>query len=286
MLIHIQFMTELFFIYNNRFYPANTPVISSGNRSLRYGDGLFETMKLTKGNIINKDFHFERLFKGLNILEFKIPKTLNTSFFEKKINELVIKNKHFTSARIRLMIFRGSGGILDPENLHPNYIIESWSLNNERSLNENGLVVDVFTDAKKSCDIFSNIKSNNYLPYVMAGLYAKKNKLNDCIVLNCFDRVCDSAIANIFIIEKDTIFTPPLSEGCVAGIMRRWMLEKFTLKIYKIIEKPLSINDILNADEFFLTNSIYRLRWVKSFREKKYANNISKEIYNYILQTI
>ena len=169
------------------------------------------------------------------------------------------------------MTFRGDGGIFDPENLHPDYIIESWPLSNEVQLNENGLIVDVFPDAKKSCDSFSNLKSNNYLPYVMAGLYAKKNKINDCVVLNSFGRVCDSAIANIFIIKKDKIFTPPLSEGCVAGVMRRWMLEKFDLKKYKILEKNISINDIENADEFFLTNSIYNLRWVKSFKEKNIA---------------
>ena len=91
-------------------------------------------------------------------------------------------------ARIRLMVFRGNGGIFDPENLLPNYIIETWPLANEARLNENGLVLDIFPDAKKSCDIFSNFKSNNYLPYIMAGLYAKKNKLNDCIVLNSFGK--------------------------------------------------------------------------------------------------
>ena len=279
-------MTELFFIYNNKFYPANTPVISSGNRSLRYGDGLFETMKIIKGKIINKEFHFERLFNGLALLQFDFTQNFNRIFLEKKINGLVKKNKHSASARIRLMIFRGDGGIFDPENLHPNYIIESWPLLNEMQINENGLIVDVFPGAKKSCDSFSNLKSNNYLPYVMAGLYAKKNKINDCVVLNSFGRVCDSAIANIFIIKKDKIFTPPLSEGCVAGVMRRWMLEKFDLKKYKVIEKKLSITDVLNADEFFLTNSIYNLRWVKSFKEKKYSNKISKEIHSYILQHI
>ena len=279
-------MTEHFFIYNNKFYPANTAVISSENRSLRYGDGLFETMKMMKGNIINKAFHFERLFNGLSLLQFDVPKEFTAFFLEEKIHELVKKNKHSDSARIRLMIFRGNGGIFDPENLHPNSIIESWPLPGAMQMNENGLIINVFPVAKKSCDSFSNLKSNNYLPYVMAGLFAKKNKLNDCIVLNSFDRVCDSAIANIFIIEKDTIFTPPLFEGCVAGVMRRWMLEKFHLKNYKIIEKPLSIDDVLHADEVFLTNSIYHLKWVKSFKEKKYTNTISKEIYNHILQTI
>ncbi len=87
-------MAEFFFIYNNKFYPANTPVISSGNRSLRYGDGLFETMKMVGGVIINKDYHFERLFNGLSVLQFDIPKNFNPAFLEKKINELVKKNKH------------------------------------------------------------------------------------------------------------------------------------------------------------------------------------------------
>jgi branched-chain amino acid aminotransferase len=279
-------MTELFFIHNNKFSPAGTPVISSGNRSLRYGDGLFETMKMINGKIINKDFHFKRLFSGLKLLQFDLPQNFNPIFIEKKINELVKKNKHVASARIRLMIFRGEGGIFDPENLLPNYIIESWPLTNETQLNENGLVVGIFPDAKKSCDSFSNLKSNNYLPYVMAGLYAKKNKLNDCGVLNSFDRVCDSAIANIFIIKENKIYTPSLTEGCVAGVMRRWMLEKFDLKKYKILEKALSINDIENADEFFLTNSISHLLWVKKFREKEYGNKICKEIYSYILQHI
>lgn len=279
-------MTELFFIYNNKFYPENTPVIGSGNRSLRYGDGLFETMKMVKGKIINKDFHFERLFGGLSLLQFDVPENFDADFLLEKIIKLVKKNSHTASARIRLMIFRGNGGIFDPENLRPNFIIESWPLPDEMQLNENGLVVDVFPGAKKSCDSFSNLKSNNYLPYVMSGLYAKKNKLNDCIVLNCFNRVCDSAIANVFIIKKDKIFTPPLSEGCVAGTMRRWILERFGLKKYKILEKNLSINDIESADEFFLTNSIYNLRWVKAFKEKEFGNKISREIYNHILQTI
>lgn len=279
-------MVELFFIYDNKLYPANTPVISSGNRSLRYGDGIFETMKMVNGKIINKDFHFERLFKGLALLQFDVLKNFDATFLLEKISELVKKNNHADSARLRLMVFRENGGIFDPENLRPGFIIESWPLSNEMTLNENGLAVDVFPDAKKSCDNFSNLKTNNYLPYVMAALYAKKNKLDDCIVLNAFERVCDSAIANIFIIKENKIFTTPLSEGCVAGVMRRWMLEKYGFKKYKIFEKNLSVNDIESADEFFLTNSIYNLRWVQYFRGKKYSNKIITEIYNHILQTI
>ncbi len=279
-------MNEQFFIFNNKLYDNDSPVISPSNRGLRYGDGLFETMKSIKGKITNEDFHFERLFSGLALLKFEIPKAFNKNFVLKKIKELCAKNKHNDIARIRLMIIRGNGGIFDPENLFPNYIIESWKLISTGELNGNGLVIDLLPGVKKSCDNFSHLKSNNYLPYVLAGLYAKENKLNDCIVLNSFERICDSAIANIFIIKGNEIITPPLSEGCVAGTMRRWMLEKFYLQNYKVVEKNLTESDLLHADECFLTNSIYHLRWVKNFRNKNYANSSVKKIYNHILQTI
>jgi branched-chain amino acid aminotransferase len=286
LLFHIYFMAEHFFMYNNETYPDDFAVISSGNRSLRYGDGLFETMKMARGNIINKEFHFERLFNGLSLLQFEIPKTFNALFLEKKIKEIAAKNQQDNTARMRLMLFRGNGGIFDPKNLLPNYIIETSLLPDENQLNVRGLVVDVFPDARKSYDIFSNIKSNNYLPYIMAGLYAKKNQLDDCIILNSYDRICDSAISNIFIINDNNIYTPPLTEGCVAGTMRRWMLEKFDLKKYRVVEKELSINDVYNANEFFLTNATSHLRWVIKFRDKNYDNKKIKEIYSHILQSI
>jgi branched-chain amino acid aminotransferase len=275
-------MAELFFIYNNKFYPANTPVISSANRSLRYGDGLFETIKIVNDKIINVDFHFERLFAGLSILHFDIPASFKATFFEDGIKKLLKKNNHLRKARVRITVFRGNGGIFDPENLQPDFIIESWELPFEEKLNENGLIMDLFPDARKSCDIFSNLKSNNYLPYVMAALFAKKQKINDCILLNSCERICDSVIANIFIIKDEKIFTPPLSEGCVAGVMRRWMIEKFDLKPYQVIEQKLTVNDILSADEFFLTNAISHVRWVKNFKDKNFANEKVKEIYHYI----
>jgi branched-chain amino acid aminotransferase len=158
-------------------------------------------------------------------------------------------------------------------------------LNTDR-LNENGLVLDIFPDAEKSCDIFSNLKSNNYLPSVMAGLYAKEHQLGETIILNCKGNICETATANIFIINKNEIFTPLLSDGCVAGVMRRWLLEKFSLKKYSIREKSLSVPDLINADEMFLTNAIYNLRWVKTFREKNYVNTVTKEIYEHVVQAV
>jgi len=279
-------MDEHFFICNGKFFISGKPIISSGNRGLRFGDGLFETMRMQEGRILNAELHFDRLFKGLKLLQFELEKYFTSNFLSEKINHLLRKNNITENARIRLMIFRGEGGIFDIKNNFPNYIIEMWPLSEKIKLNESGLVIDVFPDAKKSCDLFCNLKSNNYLPYAMAGLFVKKNKLNDALILNTYDRICESAIANIFIIKEKNIITPPLSEGCVAGIMRQWLLEKNGFKNFVIIEKQLSLADVLSADELFLTNSIHPVRWVKSFKEKEYGNEKVKEIFKYILANI
>ena len=276
---------SIFFTCNDKIYKEGTSVITPDNRSLRYGDGLFETLKIYKGIIQLRDYHFERLFFGMDALQFEIQKYFTAVYLENKIAELCKKNQHDLFTRVRLMIFRGNGGLYDPENNFPNYIIQTWSIDGFSGLNSNGLIIDVYPDAKKSCDKFSHLKSNNFLPYIMAALHAKTIKANDCFLLNNYDRVCDTTIANIFIIKDEVIYTPALSEGCVAGVMRRFVIEKLTSD-FKIIEKPLSIEELQNADEVFLTNSIKGIRWVKQFRDSQYNNITVKKIHELFIKTI
>lgn len=280
-------MNGHFFIYNGKYFEHGEPVISTGNRALRYADGLFETMRMYHDTILNVDLHFERLFSGMKVLQIEIPKLYSKEFFVTAANALLKKNSHGENARIRLMIFRnGCGGIFDSENNSPGYIIETWPLPEKIKLNENGLVVDIFTDAKKSCDTFSNLKSNNYLSSVMAGLFVKKNKLNDAILLNVFGRVCESAISNIFVVKDKNIFTPSLSEGCVAGTTRRWILENFSHELLMINEKELHVDDLLEADEIFLTNAIHPVRWIQNFRGRNYGNRVANEVYDWVIRNI
>jgi branched-chain amino acid aminotransferase len=279
-------MNEHFFIYNNNFFRVGMTVIRADNCGLRYGDGLFETMRMHEGKILNVDFHFERFFQGMKMLQFDIPEDYSSEFFIERVNELLLKNSISKNARIRLMIFRSEGNIFDVENNFPNYIIETSSLPEKIALNENGLVVDIFPDAKKSCDRFSNLKSNNYLPFVLAAKFAQKNKLDDAILLNAFGRICESSIANIFLLKNNKIYTPPLSEGCVAGVTRRSIVETFSLKKFSIEEKKLSVDDIFHSDEIFLTNSIQPIRWVKNFRGKVYGSEKVQEIFRSVVEDI
>ena len=276
---------SLFFTYNDKIFKEGTSVIAPESRALRYGDGLFETIKVNNGIMQLREYHFERLFSGMETLLFQIPKHFTPAYLENKIAALFKKNQHNVFTRVRLMVFRGNGGLYGAENNFPNYIIQTWNIEPVKELNSNGLIIDVYLDAKKSCDKFSNIKSNNFLPYVMAALYAKNIKVNDCILLNTYDRICDTTIANIFVIKDNIISTPPLTEGCVSGVLRRFIIERLQID-FKIVEKPISMEDLQYADEVFLTNSIRGIRWVKQFQQYQYSNAAVKKIYDLFIKTI
>lgn len=265
--------------------PADEPALLAANRGFRYGDGLFETMKVVHEKIWLESYHFERLFVGLALLKFEIPPLINAEKLAAEIAHLCQKNKCEKLARVRLTAFRGNGGLYD-EDRALQYIIECWPANETMNrLNENGLVTAIFPDARKSCDIFSNLKSSNYLPYVMAALHAKEHKLNDCLVLNTSGHIADATIANVFIIKDNMIITPALSEGCVNGVMRRYLLEKLPAAGYKIQEAPVTIDDLESAGELFLTNAMYGIRWVKHCGDKVYMNQQTGKIYNDFIQS-
>lgn len=275
------------FIYNGKILKEGSPVAGADNRGLRYGDGVFETMKMLDGKLQLEDEHFARLWKGMVTLGFDIPKHFSPEQLSALLLTLAQKNGHAAAARVRLQVFRGDGGLYDAANHHPHYIIQTWALpEGNGQLNSNGLSVGFYRDAVKSCDTLSNLKHNNFLPYVMAALHAKKEKWNDALLLNSSGHLCDSTIANLFIVKNERLFTPALDQGCVAGVMRRHVINQLKDGPWAVTEGAISPEEILQADEVFLTNSIQYIRWVKSIENAAYGNAITQKIYATLLPTI
>lgn len=266
---------------NGKLFDDNEPVLLASNRGYRYGDGLFETIKVCQGRIVLEHLHFERLFSSLSILKYKVP----TFFIKERIRDEILKlcekNKVDNLARVRMSVFRGNGGLYDDDS-SLQYIIECWSLNESANqLNENGLVIDIYPGARKNCDQLSNLKSANFLPYSMAALYAKENRLNDCFVLNTEGNIADSTIANVFLIKDGIIKTPALSQGCVSGVMRKHLFTTLRNEGYEVLETQISNMDLKQANELFLTNAINGIRWVKQYGNTTYTNQLVVKIYNH-----
>ncbi|HMU45734.1 MAG TPA: aminotransferase class IV [Chitinophagaceae bacterium] len=273
-------------IVNGKIQSAEEPSLLVSNRSYRYGHGLFETMKWMNGKIRLADFHFERLFSGLDLLKIRYPKHFTAEKISEEVEKLCIKNQCLGLARVRLSVSRGNGGLFDNDT-SLRYVIESWPLSDTINLlNENGLDIGIYTDARKSFDKFANLKSANFLPYAMAAAYAREKNLNDCIVLNQEERVADTTIANIFLIVKDEILTPALSEACIAGTMRKYLILQFKKGGVKIRETEITVQNAQEADEIFLTNAVQGLRWVKRFGDKRFVCKKTAEIYQQFVRTI
>jgi branched-chain amino acid aminotransferase len=279
-------MRDIFINHNGKLVKADAPIIGAQSRGLRYGDGLFETIKLKDGQLLHADEHFARLWQGLQLLQFAVPRQFSPTMLEDQILTLAQKNR-LPSARVRLTVYRGNGGLYDPQSHAPQYIIEATELpQGNGAWNSNGLVLGMYADVRKSCDLVANIKHNNYLPYLMAALHAKTEKWNDAIVLNTHGRICDTTIANIFMVKDQMVITPALAEGCVAGVMRKQVLALLRQHPIEAQERAIEPAELLQADEVFVTNAIYGLRWVQQVNDAMYGNGLTQKIYSLLQSTI
>jgi branched-chain amino acid aminotransferase len=270
---------------NGTFIEEKTPVIRADNRAFRYGDGLFETMKVIVGSIRLKEYHFNRLFSGMETMQIMLQGFVSDSMFEEQVMKTIRKNQIGGAARVRLTVYRGDGGLYDFNSTSAGYVIQVWPISSSSlAMNENGLKLGLYEGGKKAIDGLANIKSNNYLVYAMGAIHAKRYNNNDCLILNSENRVCDSTIANVFWAKDGTIFTPPLSEGCVAGVMRRHLVETLPEQGYNVVEKEVVPDELAEADEIFLTNAVSGVRWVSDFRNRKFGNTLSTKIFQSTIQ--
>jgi branched-chain amino acid aminotransferase len=257
---------------NGKITESNDPALQAGNRAFRYGYGLFETILVKEGSIQLKEYHWQRLRAGMEQLRFTIPALLTSAKLEQEILRTVEKNKLQHMCRVRLQIFPGNGGLFDADSFKAEYLVECYPLEEHIiQLNETGLSLGIARGLVKQADDLSNLKSCSALVYAMAARQARDNKWNDAFILNTKGHIIETSIANVFWLKDDKIYTPPLSEGCIAGVMRAYILDKAAEKGIPIKEKALTAEDLLQADEVFLTNAIRRMKWVKTAENAAYG---------------
>lgn len=271
--------------YNGECYAAGKALLTTTNRGLRYGDGLFETMLVQDGRIRLEEYHFDRLWIGMGFLDFQRPLTFTRDYLRQQILELCRKNGYAALARVRLMIFRGEGTVFDTASNAPNFVIESSPLTSDQiAFNSSGLRIGVYPEGFKACDLLATLKTNNFLLYTLAARYARGQGWDDCLVLNSNDRVADSCIANLFYFRGATFYTPPVTEGCVGGVMRHFLLDRMLAKGLPVEERPVTVEDLRSANEIFLTNAVRTIQWVGDFEGKSYQRDMAQDLYRMIIK--
>ncbi|RYM33313.1 4-amino-4-deoxychorismate lyase [Brumimicrobium glaciale] len=266
---------------NGEILENNGPTLVAANRAHLYGDGLFETIRLIDGKPINLNVHILRLMEGMSVLKMRVPNYFSTDFFSKRINELVKMSNITEGGRVRLSIDRASGGTYMPDTNEVTFFIEAFAIqNNDFVLNTKGLEVDLYTKVRKEKNIFSNFKTKNGLVYVMGAIEAKEKGLDDLLITDQKGNILESTSSNIFLVSNGVLYTPGLDEGCLGGTMRMMIINLAIENKIKVYESSITPQNILIADEIFLTNAINGIVWVSGYRTKRYMNNVSKNLVN------
>lgn len=270
-------MPQEYLLFNDEYHTVDTPVITASNRGFKFGDGLFESMRMINNKLQFADLHADRLIAGMKALKMDGHALMDDYFLRQKTSDLSKKNKWNGNVRFRMSVYRDGAGVYTPEVNKAGYVLEGIPLkSNLYDINTKGLIIDVFDEMTKPVNKLSNFKTSNALLYVMAGIYKTNNRLDEAMILNQHGFLCESISANVFVVYNKQIYTPALTEGCVGGIMRTAVMQIAKMNNIPLIEAQINPEILKEAEEVFITNATQGIQWVMGYGRKRYFNEFSK----------
>lgn len=270
--------------FNGILQDSDTNLLDQ-NRGFLYGDGVFETLKIVGGKILFFEDHYFRLMAAMRIVRMEIPMNFTLEYLEEQVLSLVEKNKIEQSARARITVYRNNGGSYLPTNNTVSFLIQTSAIENPvYSISEKEYEVDLYKDFYIPKQLLSTLKTTNKMIHVTGSIYAKENDLDNCILLNDSKNVVEALQGNLFMRMRNTLITPPISEGCLNGIMRKQILS-FAKKEtnLEVVEQVISPFDLQKADELFVTNVIRGIQPITKYRKKEFEKDTAK-VLNTILK--
>jgi len=266
--------------YNGTLQNTNSEL--TNNRAFLYGDAVFETLKVVNNNVLFLEDHYFRLMASMRILRMKIPMNFTLEFFENEILNLTKSLNIQSSARVRFTVYRVDGGLYLPSDRNVSYIIKASQLTGTSyNIDSNNYEVELYKDNFISKQILSTVKSTNKLLNTLASIFADENGYQNCLLLNDDKNVIEAINGNIFMKMGNKLITPPISDGCINGILRKQILHFKNLpEELELIEASISPFDLQKADELFITNVITGIQPITKYRKKEYKTDLSKELVN------
>lgn len=255
--------------------------LSIANRGLNYGDAVFETLRFSGGKILFWEDHYFRLMSSMRILRMEIPMSFTMEFLESEIvHTLDNSDKNGDSYRVKLLIWRKTGGKYTPESNDVDYAISFEKIDHPfYVLQESECEVELFKDYFVPSGLLSTLKSNHRLINVLGSIFAKENGYQNCFLLNEKKQVVEALNGNIFMVVDNVVKTPPLTDGCLNGILRKQLIGIIeSMPHITLEEASISPFELQRADEIFITNVILGLVPVSKYRKKKYGNKLVLEL--------
>ncbi|MCA0131899.1 aminotransferase class IV [Winogradskyella alexanderae] len=266
--------------FNGELVSLSESKLSPENRGYKYGDALFETLKVVNSKIFFWEDHYFRLMASMRIMRMDIPMNFTMEFLEDEILKTVEANNLSNAvARVRLNVDRGEGGkYLPKKDANINYyIVAEVHPNPFYTIDDSFYEVDLYKDYYVAPGLLSGLKSNNKAIQVMGSIYAKENGFHNCLIFNTNKSIIEALNGNLFLVKGDRIKTPPLEDGCLKGIMRQQVLDVLRKDVNLIVEEAsISPFELQKADEMFITNVIVGIQPISKYRKKEYGADFAK----------
>ena len=254
--------------------------ILAQNRAFLYGDAVFETVKVINKKILFLEDHYFRLMSSMRVLRMEIPMNFTMEYLEEQILSLVTKNKELDSSRARITVYRNDGGYYLPQNNTVSFLIHSIALENKLySIEKTNYEVDLYKDFYITKQLLSSIKTTNKIINITGSIFANENGLDNCLLLNDSKNVVEVLQGNIFMLLGNKLITPPVSEGCLNGVMRKQILSLAKkIENLEVVEEIISPFDLQKADELFITNVIKGVQPITQYRKKVFTSLLSVQL--------
>lgn len=250
------------------------------NRAFLFGDAVFETVKVINKKILFLEDHYFRLMSSMRVLRMEIPMNFTMEYLEEQILSLVTKNKELDSSRARITVYRNDGGYYLPQNNTVSFLIHSIALENKLySIEKTNYEVDLYKDFYITKQLLSSIKTTNKIINITGSIFANENGLDNCLLLNDSKNVVEVLQGNIFMLLGNKLITPPVSEGCLNGVMRKQILSLAKkIENLEVVEEIISPFDLQKADELFITNVIKGVQPITQYRKKVFTTLLSVQL--------
>ncbi|CAM3757936.1 aminotransferase class IV [Flavobacterium gelidilacus] len=265
--------------FNGTIQDSSVTIIEK-NRGFLFGDAVFETLKVLDNKVLFAEDHYFRLMASMRICRMEIPMNFTLEYFEEQVLNLTDSLNCSNSARVRMTIFRDSDGFYLPKTNNVGFVVVAHQLNSKKySFSKDFYEVELYKDFYVSKHLLSTLKTTNKMINVTGSIFAKENDYQNCILLNDDKNVVEALNGNIFMKMGNSIITPPISDGCLNGIMRKQLIALINkMEGFECVEKSISPFDLQKSDELFITNVISGIQPITKYRKKEFEIDFSLQL--------
>lgn len=255
--------------------------LSISNRGFQYGDALFETIRVINNKIMFWEAHYFRLMSSMRILRMEIPTDFSPEKLAQFILELIENNGlNQKPVKVKFNVFRDADGLYLPNQMKVGYLISAKPITTSFFVKStNYCEVELYKDYYITSGLLSTLKTNNKITQILASIFAEENGYDNCLMVNDQKSVIETTNGNIFLVKDNKIKTPPLSDGCLNGIIRKQLIEIMNeLNDIEIEEESISPFELQKADELFYTNAIQGIVSINKYRKKEYITDFADQL--------